>query len=105
MAPTVVNAAAVNSLANQMDELSHRAQDVLSRYEEAIQAGQNGTFQGAAGLANISTGAQVKEAQMKIQTRFQSVNDLLRSGASTYSNTDADNQSQLHNVAGGLKFT
>ena len=47
------------------------------------------------------TGAEIKDAQMKIQTRFQSVNDLLRSGATTYTSTDEDNAHQFASVAGG----
>jgi uncharacterized protein YukE len=106
MAPTTVNHSAVIALANQMDELSHRAQDVLARYEDAVQAAQSSqTLNGAAGNANITTGAEVKEAQMGIQTRFQMVNDLLRSGATTYTSTDEDNAHQVASVAGSLRFT
>ena len=106
MASTVVNHAAVVSLANQMDELSHRAQDVLSRYEAAVQqAHSSQALNGAAGSTNLVTGAEIKDAQMKIQTRFQSVNDLLRSGASRYTNADEDNKSSLASVAGSLRFT
>ena len=59
-------------LANQMDELSHRAQDVLQRYEDASSTRSPAQIlNGGAGLANSKTGAEVKEAQLKIQTRFQ----------------------------------
>ncbi|MEB3033347.1 WXG100 family type VII secretion target [[Mycobacterium] nativiensis] len=106
MASTTVNHGAVVGLANQMDELSHRAQDVLARYEESVQHAQSGQIlNGAAGSTNLVTGAEIKEAQMKIQARFQSVNDLLRSGAHTYTSTDEDNAHQIASVASGLRFT
>lgn len=106
MAPTTVNHAAVVHLANQMDELSHRAQDVLSRYEEAVQHAQSGQIlNGSAGQTNLVTGAEIREAQMKIQTRFQSVNDLLRQGAGTYTATDEDNAQQVASVGGHIRFT
>ncbi|GAB4978954.1 hypothetical protein [Mycobacterium avium] len=106
MASTTVNHAAVVALANQMDELSHRAQDVLSRYEAAVQHAQSAQIlNGAAGSTNLVTGAEIKDAQMKIQTRFQAVNDLLRSGATTYTSTDEDNAHSFASVAGSLRFT
>lgn len=106
MASTTVNHAAVVALANQMDELSHRAQDVLARYEDAVQHAQSAQiFNGVAGSTNVVTGADIKEAQMKIQMRFQNVNDLLRSGASTYTSTDEDNAHAVASVASGLRFT
>jgi hypothetical protein len=106
MASTTVNHSAVVNLANQMDELSHRAQDVLARYEDAVQHAQSGqVLNGAAGLTNLKTGAEVKEAQMKIQARFQAVNDLLRSGAGTYTNTDEDNAHQVASVASSIRFS
>jgi uncharacterized protein YukE len=104
-AKTVVDAAAVNHLANQMDELSHRAQDVLQRYEDCIQHAQSAQIlNGGAGWANISTGAQVKEAQLKIQTRFQQVNDQLRSGASTYTTVDDENKGHISGVGSSLRY-
>ena len=106
MAKTTVNHASVVALANQMDELSHRAQDVLARYEEAVQHAQSGqVLNGAAGSTNLVTGAEIKDAQMKIQARFQAVNDLLRSGASTYTSTDEDNAHQISSVASSLRFS
>lgn len=106
MAPTTVNHAAVVHLANQMGELSHRAQDVLTRYLEAVNHAQSGQIlNGSAGLANVRTGQEVQEAQMKIQTRFQSVNDLLRQGAGTYTATDEDNAQQVASVGSHIRFT
>lgn len=100
---TVVNAAAVNHLANQMDELSHRAQDVLQRYEDVIQHAQSAQIlNGSAGWANVSTGAQVKEAQLKIQSRFQQINDALRSGGSIYTSQDEDNKGHIEAVGASI---
>ncbi len=105
MAPTTVNHAAVVNLANQMDELSHRAQDVLARYSDAVQHAQSAQIlNGNAGQTNLVTGAEVKDAQMKIQSRFQAVNDLLRQGAGTYTNTDDDNAHAVASVASHIRF-
>lgn len=106
MAPTTVNHAAVVNLANQMDELSHRAQDVLARYEDAVQHAQSAQIlNGSAGQANLVTSAQIKEAQLKIQSRFQAVNDLLRQGAGTYTSTDEDNAQQVASVGSHIRFS
>jgi uncharacterized protein YukE len=102
---STVNHAALVNLSSQMDELSHRAQDVLQRYEDTIQHAQAAQIlNGSAGNTNINTGAEVKEAQMKIQTRFQQVNDLLRSGAGQYTNADEDNSQQLASVQSHIRF-
>jgi uncharacterized protein YukE len=103
---TQVNAGSVVALANQMDELSHRAQDVLARYQAAVEHAQSAQIlNGQAGTSHLVTGAEIKDAQMRIQTRFQAVNDLLRSGASTYTTTDEDNAQAVSSVASGLRFT
>ncbi|SBS76604.1 conserved hypothetical protein [uncultured Mycobacterium sp.] len=101
---TSVDHGAVVDLANKMDELSHRAQDVLTRYKNAVEDAQNGVLTGDAGLANIKTGADVDDAQRKIQARFQSINEMLRGGASTYTNTDQHNAHQVAAVAGSIQF-
>ncbi len=103
MGQTVVNHESVVNLANKMDELSHRAQDVLARYEDAVHSAQ-ASFTGAAGTTNISTTAEVKDAQMKIQTRFQAVNDLLRTGATTFTGHDEDNAHQIASVASSIRL-
>ena len=67
--PTHVNHGQVVSLANQMDELSHRAQDVLQRYEDVVtHAHAGGSLVGAAGSANLVSSAQIKEAQSRSST-------------------------------------
>ena len=51
------------------------------------------------------TGAEIKDAQLKIQARFQAVNDLLRSGATKYTGADEENAHNVASVAGSLRFT
>jgi hypothetical protein len=41
---------------------------------------------------------------MKIQNRFQAVNDLLRQGATTYTSTDEDNAQAVASVASHIRF-
>jgi hypothetical protein len=41
---------------------------------------------------------------MKIQSRFQSVNDLLRQGAGTYTNTDHDAAQAVASVASHIRL-
>ena len=102
--PIKVDHAAVVNLANQMDELSQRAQDVLARYSNAVQHAQSAQIlNGTAGQTNLVTGAEIHDAQMKIQTRFQAVNDLLRGGASTYTNTDQDAAQAVASVASHIR--
>jgi negative regulator of replication initiation len=101
-----VDHSSVVNLANQMDELSHRAQDVMSRYQEAAQHAQaSQVFDSGAGDTNVVTAAEIHDAQMKIQTRFQAVNDLLRSGASTFTNSDEQNAHQIASVGSSLRYT
>jgi hypothetical protein len=100
-----VNHSSVVGLANSMDELSQRAQNVLARYEDAVQHAQAAQIlNGSAGNTNVVTGAEIKDAQMKIQSRFQQVNDMLRSGGSQYTNTDEDNAHQIAQVASHIRF-
>jgi hypothetical protein len=106
MSATEVDHGSVVNLSNQMDELSHRAQDVMARYQDAVQHAQSAqVLNGAAGSTNLVTGAEIHDAQMKIQARFQAVNDLLRSGASTYTNTDESSAHEISSVAGSLRYT
>jgi hypothetical protein len=106
MSSTTVNHAAVVGLSNQMDELSQRAQSVLARYEEMVQHGQAAQIlNGSAGNTNVITGAEVKEAQMKIQMRFGQVNEILRGGAGQYTNADEDNASQISSVQSHIRFS
>lgn len=104
--PTMVNHAALNNLAHQMDDLSQRACDVLQRYLDLAQhAHGSQILNGGAGDAHLNTTAQIHEAQMKIQNRFQAVNDLLRQGGTTYAGADEDNKSQILGLHSHIQFT
>ena len=99
------NAAQMTTLANMMDDTSHRMQAVLDRYQHANQeAIATQTMGGHAAMTSVATGAEIHDAQQKIQMRFQMVNDTLRGGAGQYSNMDADNASAIANVAGHISF-
>ena len=102
---TVVNHAALVNLANEMDELKHQAVSVMSRYEECFNHAQSSkAFAGDAGAASVVSGAQIHDAQMRIQQKFEQVNDLLRHGASTYTGTDQDNQHAIASLTSHIKF-
>jgi uncharacterized protein YukE len=102
---TVVNHAAVVNLANEMDELKHQAVSLMSRYEECVNHAQSSkAFAGGAGAASVVSGAQIHDAQMRIQQKFEQVNDLLRHGAATYTGTDQDNQHAVQSLTSHIKF-
>lgn len=103
--PIKVGASQVHTLANTMDDVSYRMQDVLTRYQDANEqaiAGQ--TMGGHAAMTSRVTGAEIKDSQMKIQTRFQAVNDTLRGGATQYTNMDQDNASNIASIASHIQF-
>jgi WXG100 family type VII secretion target len=105
MPPTKVNHASVVNLAGQMDELSQRAQNVLQRYEDTVQHAQAAQIlNGGAGNTNLVTAAEIRDAQMRIQQRFQQVNDVLRSGAGHYTNADETNASAIAGLQGHIQF-
>ena len=102
---TVVNHAALVNLANQMDELKHQGVSLMSRYEECFNHAQSSkAFAGSAGAASVVSGAQIHDAQMRIQQKFEQVNELLRHGAATYTGTDEDNTHAIQSVASHIKF-
>ena len=75
-----------------------RAQDVLARYEETVQHGHAAQIlNGSAGNTNLITGAEIKEAQMKIQMRFGQVNEMLRGGARPA--TPTPTRTTLHQIS------
>src|ERR1700753_3786787 len=101
-----VDAATLHTFAGRMDELSQRAQNVLQRYEEhSLQVHSSGTLNGAGGSTNLQTAAGVKEAQMRIQTRFQNLNDLVRHNATKFTNTDEQNAQSLAAIPGALRHS
>ncbi|KPN47691.1 WXG100 family type VII secretion target [Mycobacterium intracellulare] len=94
--PILVDAAAVTALSDQMQELKDEINSVLQRYEEVVNhTHQSGGFTGGAGIAHVTTTAQIKEAQDHTNARFEMINQLLRSGAQTYTQGDEDNRSQV----------
>lgn len=100
-----VNAASVHNLANTMDDISQRMQDVLNRYQHANEESiASQTMGGQAAMTSVATGAEVHDAQTKIQHRFQQVNDTLRQAGSHTSNTDHDNSTLYQQVAGAIRF-
>lgn len=90
--------------ANSLDELKHRAIDVLDRYmhhSQDLQAGQMLT--GAAGATNVVTAEEIQNAQMKIQTRWDTLINLLRSNTHGYIAADEQNSSHIGSIVGGLR--
>jgi uncharacterized protein YukE len=101
----LVGASQLLAFADRMDELSQRAQSVLQRYDDHNrQAHSSGTFQGEGGDMNIRTSAEVQEAQMKIQTRFQNLNDLVRQNTHGYTRTDQQVAHSLAAIPGQLNL-
>jgi len=99
-----VGAPQLVSFSHRMDELSHRAQNVLQRYLDHAETVQgSGTFTGAGGTANIQTSNEVHEAQTRIQTKFQQLNEVVRQAAQGYTSRDEDNAHSITAVAGGLR--
>jgi uncharacterized protein YukE len=105
MAQIKANAAQLHNLSNQMDELSARAVTALQQYEDAVHHASTTILVGSAGGANVATTAQIKQAQINIQNRFKQINELLRSGAGHFTNTDEDNHQQIAALPGQLHWT
>ena len=63
-----------------------------------------GALDGQAGLTNVVTAEEIQQAQMEIQTRWDSV--IRRCATRTaYGDIDAQSASNIASVAGGLRFT
>ena len=100
-----VNAANVHNLAATMDDISARMQSVVGRYQAANEeAIANQTMGGGAAQTSLVTGAEIHDAQMKIQHRFTQINDTLRAAGSHTTNTDGDNRTLYQQVAGNIHF-
>lgn len=96
----------VVTLADKMDELSMRAQNVLAAYEEAqMNAQASGAFVGQGSGASVVTAGEVKAAQMKIQAKFQQVNQLLKDSTHNMNAADEQGHQLITQVAGGLAHT
>ena len=97
-----IDPALLDSLAQRMNDLSHRAKDVLARYLDHTHQMQ-ATFKGAAGSTNMVTAGEVHDAQAKIQAHFDNVTEVLRGNTASYVNQDQDGAQGIAAVAGGLR--
>jgi uncharacterized protein YukE len=95
---TKVHTDQVNHLVQQMDGLRQRAINILEQYDEAYTQLATAGLRGDAGNANFATSGQIKEAQAKIQARFDQVNQVLHGGNVQFANTEADNAQQVQSL-------
>jgi|SRR5271156_2430973 len=101
----VVGHSELLSFADAMDDLSQSMQSVLRNYDQhSTDLHASGGLQGAAGQSNLSTSAEILQAQARIQHRFQALNDLVRQAAHGYTNTDQNSAQQIQAVAGHLRY-
>lgn len=92
----------LNALAARMDDLSHQARDVLSRYLDHSHNMQ-AHLTGDAGDTNILTAGEIHDAQDRIQAHFQNVTEILRGNTTAYVSQDQDAAQGIAGVAGGLR--
>lgn len=95
---TKVHTDQVDHLVAQMDGLRQRAIDILQRYDDAYTHLSAAALRGQAGHANFVTSAQIKDAQAKIQARFEQVNQVLHGGNVAFANAEADNAQQVQSL-------
>jgi uncharacterized protein YukE len=95
---TKVHTDQVNHLVQQMDGLRHRAISLLQQYDDAYTHLASAGLRGDAGHANFTTSAQIKEAQVKINARFDQVNQVLHGGNVQFANAEADNVQQVQSL-------
>jgi uncharacterized protein YukE len=95
---TKVHTDQVNHLVQQMDGLRQRANDILEQYDQAYTHLASAGLRGDAGTANLTTSTHIKEAQMKINARFDQVNQVLHGGNVHYANAEADNAQQVQSL-------
>jgi hypothetical protein len=92
--------------ANTLDDLKHQAVDVLNRYYNHSQdLNAQGGLNGSAGTTNVVTAEEIQHAQLKIQTRWEQVIQLLRGNTAGYGDHDHQNASSIASVPGQLRFT
>jgi hypothetical protein len=102
----VVGQSEIMTASNTLDDLKHQAIDVLNRYlNQSMDLQGQGMLQGAAGTTNVATAEEIQHAQMKIQTRWDNLINLLRTNTHGFANTDQQNSSSIAAVAGDLRFT
>lgn len=103
--PILGNAAQMTGLAGQLNEISHTIVSALGEYEEAVHNASAATLVGQAGSANVTTTAQIKDAAMKVQHRFQEINRLLTQSGGHMTNTDEENHQRLAQIPSQLQWT
>ncbi|BBZ15022.1 hypothetical protein [Mycobacterium branderi] len=91
--------------ANNLEDLMHQAVDVLNRYYNHSTELQSGGLEGGAGQTNVVTAEEIQHAQMKIQTRWGHVIDLVRSNTHNYGQQDEHNAASIAAVASDLRWT
>jgi WXG100 family type VII secretion target len=101
----VVGHSELVSFADAMRDISQSIQAVLSNYDQhSTELHHSGGLQGAAGTGNLTTSAQILEAQTRIQHRFNALNDLVTQAAHGYTSTDENNAQQIMQVASHLRY-
>lgn len=95
---TKVHTDQVDHLVQQMDGLRQRAIHLLQQYDDAYTDLSATGLRGSAGQANFATSGQIKEAQAKIQARFDQVNQVLHGGNVQFANAEADNVQQVQSL-------
>lgn len=101
----VVGNSELLAFADAMDDISQQMQSVLSNYDHhSTDLHASGGLQGSAGTANLSTSAEILQAQSRIQHRFQALNDLVRQAAHGYTSTDQNSAHTISQVPGGLRY-
>jgi len=102
----VVGHSELLSFADAMNDICQNMQAVMSNYDQHSQElHHSGGLQGAAGMGNLSTSGQILEAQVRIQHRFNQLNDLVRQAAHGFTSTDENNAQQIQSVVGHLRYS
>ena len=101
----VVGHSELLSFVHAMNDISQGIQSVLSSYDQhSTDLHHSGGFQGAAGTSNLTTSAQILEAQVRIQHRFGELNNLVTQAAHGYTSTDENSAQQIQSVVSHLQF-
>jgi uncharacterized protein YukE len=95
---TKVHTDQVDHLVQQMDGLRSRAIHILEQYDEAFTNLAQSGLRGDAGTANLTTSTHIKEAQVKINARFDQVNQVLHGGNVQFASAEADNAQQVQSL-------
>jgi hypothetical protein len=88
---------AVNDLNHHRDLLL----DILNRYDNATGELQ-AVFKGGASTANVQTVSEIVRVSNDVNNRFGNATDILRGNVGHFGSADAQNASDLTQVAGNL---